>query len=124
MTGLVDDSVTDGALNIIKNNVTEMYIDTTTQTTRANAITNALASKTGLTTGSFTGPADDTTVGRKLTKNAETGISITGTGTAASISLCSASLLYWRVDISPTQALTSGGTVDTNAFAHKINDAT
>jgi len=124
MAGLVDDTVMDAALNDLKNNITERYICTGTPATRAAAITAALATMTGLTSGNFTGPAAGDTNGRKLTKNSETGDGIDASGTAASICYSTATLLKWRVDVSPTQGLTSGGTVDTNAHDHEIADAT
>jgi len=124
MVGLVDDSTMDAALNEIKNNVTERYICTGTPATRAAAISASLATMTGLSGSSFSGPAAGDTNGRKLTKTAETGDGIDASGTAASICYCTASLMLWRVDVSPTQGLTSGGTVDTNAHDHEIADAT
>lgn len=124
MTAIVYDTAIDALLNDMKNNITERYITTGAPADRASAITAALATLTGLTTGSFTGPADGDTSGRKLTKNAETGDGIDASGTAASICYCSASVLIWRVDVSPTQALTSGGTVDTPAHKHEVADAT
>lgn len=124
MAGYTDDITSDQALNYLKNNITERYICTGTPGDRATAITNALATMTGLTSTNFTGPANGDTSGRKLTKNSETGDGIDATGTAATICYCTASLLLWRVDISPTQALTSGGTVDTNAHDHEIADST
>lgn len=124
MTAFVVDASMDAALNDIKNNVTERYICAGVPAARAAAISAALATMTGLSAANFTGPVDGDTNGRKLTKNAETGDGIDVSGTAASICYCDASILRWRVDVSPTQALTSGGTVDTNAHDHEIADAT
>jgi hypothetical protein len=113
----------DEELNYIKNNVTERYVCSGDPTTRAQAITNALATLTGLTSGSFTGPADGDTSGRKVTKNAESGDGIDANGTAAVICYCSASALIWKVNLTATQALTSGGSVNVGAHKHEIQDA-
>jgi len=111
------DIILDAACDYIKNNVTEMYVcsGANNPADRAAAITAALATKTGLTSASFTGPADGTTSGRKITKNAETGISVTVSGTATLIALCSGTTLLSVATIT-SQALTSGNTVNTPAF--------
>lgn len=117
------DAAMDALLDYIKNNVTERYVDAGDPTDRAGAISGALCTLTGLTSGSFTGPANGDTSGRKITKNAETGDGIDSSGTAAVICYCSASLLLWKVNLSATQALTSGGTVDVAAHDHEVADA-
>jgi hypothetical protein len=111
------DIVLDAACDYVKNNVTEMYIcsGANNPANRAGAISAALASKTGLTSASFTGPADGTTSGRKITKNAETGISVTASGDATCIALCSGTTLL-HVHSVTLQNLTSGNTVNTPAF--------
>ena len=124
MAGYVIDAAMDAELDYLKNNITERYICTGTPTTRAAAISAALATMTGLSASNFAALANGDTSGRKLTKSAETGDGIDASGTAATICYCSATALLWRVDLSPTQALTSGGTVDTNAHDHEILDAT
>jgi len=124
MAGYVVDASMDAALDYLKNNITERYICTGTPTTRAEAITNALATMTGLSSTNFAALANGDTSGRKLTKSAETGDGIDASGTAATICYCSASTLLWRVDLTATQALTSGGTVDTGAHDHEIADST
>lgn len=123
MVAFVEDALMDAGLNHIANNVTERYICTGSPTDRTGSVSAALATQTGLSGASFTGPANGDTNGRKITKNAETGDGIDASGTAASICYCSASALIWRVDVSPTQALTSGGTVDVPAHDHEIADA-
>lgn len=115
MAKFTADIVLDQACDYIKNNVTEMYICSSQPTDRATAISASLASKTGLTSGSFTGPADGTTSGRKMTKNAETGISVGTNGTANHIALCSGTTLLSVVTMT-AQVLTSGNTVNTPAF--------
>lgn len=122
MAKTLDDSVIDGSLNMVKNGATQMCICSAQPTTYAEATaTYMLALKTGLTSGSFTGPVNGDTSGRKLTKNAETGISVTNTGTATHVALCSGSVLL-LVDTMTSQVLTAGNTVNTPAFKWEIAD--
>lgn len=114
----------DQSLNYFQNNITEMRVCSGDPGTRASAITNALATRTGLSAGDFTGPAAGDTNGRKITKDAESAIAISATGTAAVVCFSSGSTLIWKVNLSSSQALTSGGTVDVAAVDHEIADAT
>ena len=111
------DLILDAALNYIKNNGTEMYVCTSQPVTRAAAISAALATKTGLTSGSYTGAADGDTSGRKLTINSQAGINVYLSGTATHIALCSGSTLIY-VHTCTSQVLTSGNTV--TIPAHKV----
>lgn len=61
--------------------------------------------------------------GRKNTYPAVTGISITVTGSATHIAMHDNSSTLLLVTTCPSQALTSGGTVDVAAFDHEIEDA-
>ena len=117
ITKYTDDTVLDAACDYVKNNITEMYVcsGANNPANRAAAISAALASKTNLTSASFTGPADGTTSGRKITKNAETGISVSASGDATCIVLCTGALLK-HVHPVTLQNLTSGNTVNTPAF--------
>lgn len=124
MTVLVIDAAMDAELNYLANNITERYITSGDPTTRAQAITNSLATLTGLSSASFAGPLNGDTSGRKITKTAESGDTIDADGTAATICYCSSTDLIWKVDLSATQVLTSGGTVDVAAHDHEIADAT
>lgn len=119
MPKFVINAMMDAGLSYLSANVTELYVCSGNPTTRAEAITNALASRTGLTSGAWTGPANGDVSGRKITKNAETGISITTSGSAEHVVLCSGSTLILKTTVS-TQSLTSGGTVDVNAFDDEI----
>jgi hypothetical protein len=62
--------------------------------------------------------------GRKTTCPAQTGISITGNGTANHVVLSNGTDTIKRITTCADQALTAGGTVDTSAFKHEINDPT
>jgi len=123
MTVHLIDAALDAELQYLKDNVTERYICAGSPTTRAAAITAALCTLTGLTSGSFTGPVDGDDNGRKVTKDAESGDGIDADGTADTVCYCSATTLLWRVDNASPQALTTGGTVDTAAHDHEAADA-
>lgn len=124
MTVLINDLVIDQALNYIKNTVTEVRVCSGDPADRATAVTNTLAVKTGLTSTDFTGPANGDVSGRKITANAHSAVSITATGLAAVVCYCSGTDLLWKTNLSATQNLTSGGTVDISLVDHEIADAT
>lgn len=73
--------------------------------------------------GSITAAAGDTS-GRKNTYPAQTGISITASGTATHVVTHNNTSTMYLVTTCASQALTSGGTVDTSSFDHEINDPT
>ena len=123
MAKLVNDLVLDGSLDIVKNNATVMIVASGTPTSYATAVANALATKTGLTSGSFTGPADDTS-GRKLTVNEQAGISIAADGTPTHICLTNGSdTLYYQTTCTGA-ALVTGNTVTVPAWKINIPDPT
>lgn len=122
MSKLTVDAAMDAMLAYLPANVTELRVCSGDPADRAAAVTNTLAARTGLNSSVWTGPADGDTNGRKETKNAETGISITASGTAATICLCSGSILVQKTNVA-SQALTSGGTVDVNSFKTEVADA-
>lgn len=75
-----------------------------------------------ITGGDFTKANGDTS-GRKTTLGAKTGHSIHTSGTATHVATLDDATKELRdVTTCPSQALTSGGTVDTSAFAHEIGD--
>jgi hypothetical protein len=124
MAKTLDDSVIDGSLNIVKNGATQMALCSAQPTTYAEATaTYMLVLKTGLTSGSFTGPANGDTNGRKLTKTAESAISVTNTGNAQFVAFCSGTVLLF-VDTMTPQVVTSGNTCNTPAFKWEIADPT
>lgn len=73
--------------------------------------------------GAPTAAAGDTN-GRKNTYGAETGISISASGTATHLVTHNNSTTMYVVTTVTSQALTSGGTVDTNAWDHELADPT
>ncbi len=119
----IDDSIYDAGLNVVKNGGTEIYLCTSSPATRAAAITAAVASRTGLTSGSYSGPANGDVSGRKLTKSAENTITASASGTATHVAICSGSLLLATTDIT-SQVVTSGNTVNIAAFDIELPDVT
>lgn len=123
MAKLVDDSVLDGALNILKNNATQLAVCSTQPTTYTQAtVTYMLALKTGLTAGSYTGPANGDTNGRKLTVNQQATISITNSGDAQHVALCGTADTLYYVTTCTLQTLTGGNTVTVPAWDVEIAD--
>jgi hypothetical protein len=126
MAKTLDSSLPDGALNILKNGATQLCICSTQPTTYAQATTTyMLALKTGLTSGSFTGPVagDGGGSSRKISVNATTATTVTNSGTAIYVALCSASVLL-AVTSCTSQVLTAGNTVNTPAFKWELGDPT
>jgi hypothetical protein len=117
------DIILDTALDYVKNNVTQMAVCSAQPATYAEATsTYKLALKTGLTSGSFTGPADATPDGRKITVNQQAGIAVDSSGDATHIALCSGSVLLY-VTTCTQQTLTSGNTVTIPAWSATLRDA-
>ncbi len=124
MARSVNNAVLDAALNHLKNNGTRIDICATEPTTYAAATsTNSLGNVT-IDSTDFTGPADGDVSGRKITVNAQTGISITTSGTADHLAVTNGvdTLLY--VTTITSQAVTSGNTADTSAWDVEIADPT
>lgn len=112
------DAMLDAALSYISSNATELYICTSQPSDRAAAISTSLIAAA---TPSFTGPVNGDSSGRKLTIDQVTDESITATGTANHIALCSGSTLLYVTTCS-AQALSSGGTVTQPAWDIEIAD--
>ena len=123
MAKSVHNDVLDAALNYIKSNATRLCVCSAEPTTYTQAITTyKLAIKT-ITSTDFTGPADGDVSGRKLTVNAQTGLSVDAGGSATHIALCDAAnskLLYVTTDTS--QVLTLGNTLNTPAWDIELAD--
>lgn len=123
MAKTVDDSVLDGAIAVIKT-ATQLCLCSAQPTTYAQATaTYMLVLKTGLTAGSFTGPVAGDVSGRKVTKTAETGITVTNTGAAIFAALCSGSVLLYVTTIT-SQVVTAGNTANTPAFKVEFTQPT
>lgn len=121
MAGTLSDNVLDAALNYIKNNGDRVDILSQAITSYSQLSTYSLGNKTN---PSYTGPADDTS-GRKLTLDAITDGSVTGTGTATHfcISDGSAEIIACQA-LNASQAVTSGNTFTLTACKISIADPT
>jgi hypothetical protein len=123
MAKTVHSDVLDGALNILKNNVTRQVACSAQPTTFAEAnATYALADVT-LASADFTNANGDTS-GRKTTVAAKSGVLIDATGTATHVALLdvtNSKLLY--VTTCTSQALTANGSNTVNFPSWKIEIA-
>jgi len=123
MAKYVSDLILDNGLAYLKANGTEEYLCTSQPGDRAAAIAAAVASKTDLGTGDFTGPADGSVSGRKMTVNAQAGLTASATGTATHIAICTGTTLLLVTTVT-SQEVTSGNTVNLPAFSEEIRDVT
>lgn len=120
----VHDDVLDGALNILKNNVTRQTVCSAQPTTYTEAITTFELADVTLASGDFTNANGDTN-GRKTTIGAKSAFDVDNTGTATHVALVdvtNSKLLY--VTTCTSQALTAGNTVSTPAWDIEIADPT
>lgn len=123
MAATLHDDVLDGALNIVKNLTENLYICSAQPTTFAEASsTYKLGTKA---TPSFTGPADHTS-GRKVTVDAITDGTVSGTNTATWFALTddSASKLLVAQELNASQAVTSGNVFTLTACIIALPDPT
>lgn len=122
MPAVFTDAVQDGTLDNIAA-ATIMFILVNQETTYSAMNSNKLASQV-LSGADFT-KADDTS-GRKVTRSAKTGISVTGNGTAGYIGygISASSTIIGTVPLAAPVAVTSGGTVDIGAHKMNIQDPT
>jgi len=121
MPKLVDNTVLDGAFDIIKNNCTVMHVCNAEPTTRAEAISMSLAD-VAMASGDFTN-GEGAVDGRKVTVAAKSAVPVDVTGAAIWIALISATLLLLRTTCT-SQTLTQGNTVNIPAFTDTIRDPT
>jgi hypothetical protein len=121
MAKYVSDLLMDNGLNYWKTNGTEVYLCTSQPADRAAAIATAVVSKTDLISGDYTGPADGTTSGRKLTANAQSGLTASGTGNATHLAWCSGTTLLVVTTVT-SQSVTSGNNVSLPAISNEIAD--
>lgn len=112
----------DGQLQLLEGD--QLHICSAQPLTFTEATTTYQLATFTVVGGNYTLAAGDVS-GRKNTLAALTGATIdfTGTATHAAITLAAGSKLK-RVHTTVTQLLTQGGTVDTSAAAHEIQQAT
>ena len=116
MAKKVSASVLDGGLDAIAA-CTEMYVCTSEPVDRAAAIAASLIGAVVLDAADFT-KAAGTGTNRKITVGQQVDVSITDTGNATHVVLCTATELR-VVTTCTTQTLTSGGTVTVPAFEYE-----
>lgn len=120
----VHDDVLDGALNILKNNVTRMTACSAEPTTYTEGNTTYALADVTLASGDFTN-ANGSTSGRKTTIAQKTGVTVDSSGTATHIALLdvtNSKLLY--VTTCTSQALTAANTMTFNSWKIEIADPT
>ncbi len=117
----VNDALLDADHNECINNANQIHVCAAEPTTRTEAVTTNNLASGALTSGDFTLANGDTS-GRKMTTAAQTGLSITSSGTGDHVAITDATRLL-IVTTCTGQVLTSGGTVDTAAFDREILDA-
>jgi len=120
MAKFTNDLVMDAALDALVGN--QIHVCSAQPTTRAEAVTTYNLASGAISGANYTKANGDTS-GRKTTLAAQSGLSITTTGSATHVAITDATSLL-EVTTCATQALTSGGTVDTSAFDHEIGDPT
>ena len=128
MAKIVEDAVLDAAFAEISSNAIRMHVcegqptTITTGTLSGGTFVNELAVFT-IAGGDFTTANGDTN-GRKVTVAAQTGASITTSGTADHLVLSDNNNRILYITTIASQAITSGGTVDTSAWDIEIADPT
>lgn len=124
MGKLVDDTVLDGALNIIKNNCDEMTACATQPTNYTQAHTTNKLADVAMSSGDFT-VANGSTSGRKVTVAQKTGVTVDTSGTADHVALnFTGSSVLQYVTTATSQALTAANTMTFNSWAIEIADPT
>ena len=122
MAKKVDDTVLDGAFNIIKNGAIRMAVTSSEPAAYANVAGATLAVATMAPADMIVANGD--TSGRKLTIAAKSGTPITASGTATHICLHDNAAVLHYVTTCTSQGLTSGNTVNIPAWKIEIADPT
>ncbi len=123
MAKSVHDDVLDGALNVLKNNVTRQVACSAQPTTFAEANATYALADIALASGDFTNANGDTS-GRKTTIAAKTGALINVSGTANHIALLDvANSKLLQVTTCTSQALTANGSNTVNFPSWKVEIA-
>lgn len=113
----VNDSALDAALAII-DDATTIHITSAEATSFANVSAVTL----GNNAVTFTGPVDGDVSGRKITVDAVSGATVTGSGTATHWALVDGATLYATGSLDAPQAVVTGNTFSLGAFDIEIRD--
>lgn len=117
-----NDSMLDAAFDWVRARVTAMSVCSQQPTTYTEAYTTYMLARTALTSTDLT-IADDTS-GRKVTVGAQSGVSVSNTGTGNHVALMgSTGSTLLLITTCTTIALTTGGTVDFPAWKDNLQDA-
>ena len=120
MTKSLADSVLDGPESII-DNVTAIHVCSSAPANHAGIAAVSLASV--VTDSSDFTPGNGDTSGRKVTVGAQSGITVSASGTATHIAGTDGSTMLFLTECT-SQALTSGNTVNIPAFDIEFSDPT
>lgn len=120
MAKWANDSVLDALLDKIATS-TQLIVTSTQPTTRANALSSALASVT--VDGSDFTKSDGTPNGRRVTIAEQANVPVTATGSATHVALVDGSDLLFVTTVT-AQTLTSGNTVTVPAWNVTVADVT
>lgn len=122
MAKSVDNSVLDGALNIIKNNAIRQVACSAEPANFAGVAAVTLSTAT-MASGDFT-VADGDTSGRKVTMGAKSGQTVSANGTVTHVALTdNVSVLYY-VTTTTSKAVTTSDTLNFPAWDIEIADPT
>lgn len=119
MAKWANDSVLDALLDKVATS-TQLLVCSTQPTTRANALSSALASVT-VSSGDFS-KADGDPDGRTLTIAQKANLDVTASGTGNHIALVDGSSLLYVTTVTNPQSLTSGNTVTVQSWNVRIGD--
>lgn len=122
MAKSVNPTILDQALSYVKTHGSSLCVCSAQPFSYAQAITNyMLAIHTGMSSGDFTGPADDGSGGRKLQINQQSGVPVTNGGTALFVALVDDGLsALLLVTTCTSQVLTAGNTVTIPVWNYDI----
>lgn len=128
MAKYADDAIMDAALDNLINNADQLVVCAGQPANYSDATTdngsggNALG-ETAVGAGDFT-KADGDTSGRKVTVAAQSGITVDADGTADHVAIIddTNTTLKLVTTLSSSQAVSAGGTMDTDAFDEEIED--
>lgn len=115
--------VLDGALNVVKNNVTRMVLCSAEPTTFTEANVTFMLANVTMATGDFTLANGDGagTQPRKVTVAAKSAVSVTNSGTATHVALLDVTnSKVLEVTTCTSQAVTAGNTVNFPAWKIEI----
>lgn len=113
----LNDSVLDAALGVV-DNATTLHITSA----EASSFGNVAAVTLGNSAITFVGPVNGDVSGRKVTVEAITSGTVTGTGTANSWALVDGSVLYATGSLAASQSVTSGNSFTLDAIDIEIRD--